>query len=399
MRVLNSSGEWVDPPDDAGRRSESPGFVRRFVRRKAVHWGFLAALVGASTVVLWLHLPTDRPGAEAPSDGTSPDNRINSDNDVASVAEWSKKDTGGINPEVVVAWVKAGASFGWLDQGLPRHKAGVVTDRPQGVPVVPGFTVAGSTLYRLNDLPAPEAPFGIDIANMLIDTGARPTILASLARFKHLHTLHLASTRVGDWGMKELGQLDQVKELGLQGCGPFDGAALKESVGLRQLQALSFYRGNMDANGLTDLANLPQLRYLDVGETEITDAGLKRVAEVKSLETLHLEHTRITAAGLAELAQLPNLRELHLNQGKHSRYDPGWERDSPMSQAGLQAIAKLKQLRTLSLGNGFTDEELMELANLRQLRELSFNLTGSETFVTPAGKARLCEALPDLAIK
>jgi hypothetical protein len=67
-----------------------------------------------------------------------------------------------------------------------------------------------------------------------------------------------------------------------------------------------------------------------------------------------------------------------------------------VTDAGLQHLAGLKQLRALDLNNTqVTDAALKHLAGLKQLRELDLFLTK----VTAKGKADLKKALPDLEIK
>ena len=75
-----------------------------------------------------------------------------------------KRDTGGIDPKVVEAWEKAGASFGWLSQensGSPQFNA----NRPQDMLAIPAFRPGPAGVAKLKDLPAPAVPFGLDLSD------------------------------------------------------------------------------------------------------------------------------------------------------------------------------------------------------------------------------------------
>ena len=60
------------------------------------------------------------------------------------------------------------------------------------------------------------------------------------------------------------------------------------------------------------------LRSLSLGRTKITDAGLKALAGLKELRTLDIGFTPITDAGLKELAGLKGLQILDLRKTKVS---------------------------------------------------------------------------------
>jgi len=84
------------------------------------------------------------------------------------------------------------------------------------------------------------------------------------------------------------------------------------------------------------LAELQQLTSIDLGSCEqITDAGLKAVVKLKQLTTLGLRGTQITGVGIKELATLQKLTALNLAQCNR------------LTDKGLKEVAKLQQLTYL----------------------------------------------------
>jgi internalin A len=190
------------------------------------------------------------------------------------------RDTGGIDPQVIAAWEKAGAQLGWLS----RDEFGSLTSltwspaRSQGSAAIPVFGVFGPIPQGLKDLPAPAVPFG----------------------------LCLASAPVTDADLKELSRFQQLQWLDLKNTGDSD-AGLKELAGLKQLKSLDLSSTKISDAGLKELAGLKQLQSLDLSGTKISDVGLKEMAGLKQLQSLDLSSTKISDAGLKELAQLKQL--------------------------------------------------------------------------------------------
>ncbi len=77
-----------------------------------------------------------------------------------------------------------------------------------------------------------------------------------------------------------------------------------------------------------------QITWLDAKDTPLTDAGLAAVGKMKNLTRLRVEKTRISDAGLAHLARLEYLESLNLY-------------GTEVSDAGLEHLAGLPNLRRL----------------------------------------------------
>ncbi len=175
---------------------------------------------------------------------------------LVSLAQEPAKEPVRPAPEVIAAWEKAGAEFGWISVNQWGHldwrsgKAKPVAGAP------PAFLFKVFPTGRLTALPPPEVPFG----------------------------LRLNGHQVTDAGLKEL-------------------------AGLTQLQSLDFRETQVTDAGLKELAGLKQLRMLNLGVTQVTDAGLKELAGLKQLRMLNLSGSKVTDAGVQELQKaLPQVQ-------------------------------------------------------------------------------------------
>jgi len=168
------------------------------------------------------------------------------------------KDHGGIAADVVAAWEKAGAKFGWLTKNKPNlidpdefefagHQRWTI--RKPTPQTLPSFaTTVWPLAVALDKLPKPTAPFGLSLCGKQVTDGW----IKELAAFEQLEALDLTATQVTDAGLKALAPLTQLKWL-----------------------------------------------YLD--RLPVTDVGLKELARFKQLHTLTLFDTKVSRAGVAEL--------------------------------------------------------------------------------------------------
>src|SRR5262249_3471201 len=107
-------------------------------------------------------------------------------------------------PEVIRAWQKAGARFGWMQaDGSGEFRAARAPRRGE-LPVV-GF--AEDPKGRLGELDGPGVPFGLRFDRL------RDADLKEVAALPSLHVLSLDSTRVSDAGLKELAALKALETL------------------------------------------------------------------------------------------------------------------------------------------------------------------------------------------
>jgi RNA polymerase sigma factor (sigma-70 family) len=117
--------------------------------------------------------------------------------------------------------------------------------------------------------------------------------LADLRGLKHLRVLRLTPWRATGKGLKELGELKELRRLELA----FVFGVPDEE---RQVEAI-----------LQAWSELPDLEELVLG-ARIDDAALKQIAKFRSLRLLRLANNKATDAGLAELKSLKSLRRLSL---------------------------------------------------------------------------------------
>ena len=212
-----------------------------------------------------------------------------------------------LDPKVVEAWKKAGAKAGWY--GLNRFGYYRFSEaKPKDPAAVPAFLCPSVRVEVIATLPAPSAPFAVDLSGTVMTEVMTDALLKELAGFKSLQNLDLRFTRVTDAGLKELADLKSLQTLDLDDTKVTD-AGLKELAGLKSLQTLGLASTKVTDAGLKELAGLTKLQTLILNNTKVTDAGLKELAGLKSLQTLHLTATKVTGPGVNELRKaLPDLK-------------------------------------------------------------------------------------------
>ncbi|HSQ57533.1 MAG TPA: hypothetical protein VLM40_17560, partial [Gemmata sp.] len=162
-----------------------------------------------------------------------------------------------------------------------------------------------------------------------------------------------------------------------------------------------------------DLAALSQVRVLfalDLGNSGVTDEGLRHLAELQNLTWLNIRNSHVTGSGVKYLFGLRNLtnfeldarqvndevlahlvagNQLHINWGeqftRETRGGGIWITihpahpdevtklslvDTSVTDVGLKHLAELKNLSSLTLGQGATDAGLEELSACQKLSSL-----------------------------
>jgi hypothetical protein len=175
-------------------------------------------------------------------------------------------------------------------------------------------------------------------------------------------------------GLEQIAKLSNLETLGLAGA-QLEDADLRFLAGLRNLRVLSLGSAGLKGRGLEHLKGLTHLKTLMLPGNYITDDELRHLSGLSELEELDLSQglpvrdVRITDKGLVHLKNLTRLRSLNL-----SNY--------PITDAGLVHLKGLRELRSLDLsGNPISDAGLVQLKGLRQLKSLRL----AETRVTAAG--------------
>jgi hypothetical protein len=140
-------------------------------------------------------------------------------------------------------------------------------------------------------------------------------------------------------------------------------------------------------SSLACLTSLPALESLTIFSPRVTDDGLLYVGQIKTLRYLHLYHVfapmPVTDAGLEHLMGLKELRSLRLGIDK-------------ITDRGLACLSGLERLEALEIGSrsAITDTGLQTVSRLSQLKELSL----PSLSVTKKGVAELRRKMPALRV-
>ncbi|MCI0703481.1 MAG: hypothetical protein L0241_20570 [Planctomycetia bacterium] len=335
-----------------------------------------------------------------------------------------------IDQATIEAWQKQGFQAGWISEDN-----GVFAGRPEGLKnAVPGFAFmnAHPNPFDLKALPAVEVPFGLSVSDNSLDpkqvrvllgaknltvftiwaqrlntVDATDTLLKDLTTAPRLTAVHLWSyqsqgqtspIQVGRAGLSELAKLKHLASLSLSGSTIGD-TDVRELRGLENLTTLHLDQTKLTDSGAKEIAKLSSLNSLDLTGTTITDASLRELVALKRLTSLTLPYTKITANGMKELTALKNLTSLSVGgtdaaRGEGLKALSALERldtldlsSSQLKPVDLRELTGLKRLTTLRLlSTGLTDQDLKELAPLTTLTSL--NLANNPQ-ITGAGIAEL----------
>ena len=153
-----------------------------------------------------------------------------------------------------------------------------------------------------------------------------------------------------------------------------------------RLTHLTVVAGKITDRAFAEFAKIPaELRGIDLGATRATDKGLISLLKKQpALFQLALFDTPMSDATVVEIAKLKNLRFLTLANNK-------------ITDKGVNHLAQLKGLVSLDLsGTDISDGALAGVATISTLHRLKLNKTG----VTDAGMAhlRLARNLRKLAV-
>jgi hypothetical protein len=129
------------------------------------------------------------------------------------------------------------------------------------------------------------------------------------------------------------------------------------------LKALWIRHFKLRAVDISSIQQCPTLENLDLLGTGVGDDGLKAIADkCRRLNTLYLEYSGVTSAGMVHLKHLPLQALLLQFVG--------------IDQAGLEQIAEIKSLQTLSLvGSDVGNLDLGVLAGQTRLKDLYLHAT------------------------
>ncbi len=182
--------------------------------------------------------------------------------------------------------------------------------------------------------------------------------------------------QIFDQDLIKIAGLTELEELTLRGP-QITGKGLAYLSGMKHLKSLSLYCCDIDDADVAVLENIDSLKELECCQVDysdpfsaepelagISDLGLKAIGKMKNLESLSLiGNFQITDDGLAYLSSLTHLKTLYLDC-------------TGITDEGLRHLSGLSELEDLSCrGSEVTFEGLVHLIGLKKLTDLSDMLT------------------------
>ncbi len=140
-------------------------------------------------------------------------------------------------------------------------------------------------------------------------------------------------------------------------------AELAELKTVRDFKGLYILSEEITGAGLEALQSNP-IEYLEINNTPITDDGFRAIAKIKALKHVTLGDMNISESQLAELSKLPALETLDLT-------------NSTPSKNALSALGSFPNLRTLVLANvkQTGGAALRAISKLKNLKSLNLTFT------------------------
>lgn len=165
--------------------------------------------------------------------------------------------------------------------------------------------------------------------------------------------------------------------------------AIAKHIPLRALalvdQKQHMWPTQLSDEGMRAIGSLRSLNSLEFRTSAVTDAGMEALRNLKELRRLDIGGlSGVSEQGLVNIWRLKGLRSLVL--------DLGLEPQRPIDDL-LDRLATLTELEELRVPGRITDDGLLKLSCLKKLRQL--DLTGNSGY-TDAGVASLMKVLPEL---
>jgi internalin A len=173
------------------------------------------------------------------------------------------------------------------------------------------------------------------------------TDLRQLNQLPDLNYLDLSLTRITDQGMQEIKNLRGIVELNLYFAEYVTDQGLAAVREWKKLKRLNVHGAKVSDTTLEHISGITTLESLDMGSTMLTNIGLERLTTLPNLKQLTMGGTELGDAGLQALRQIPTLTYLDLS-GRQGTDKNVWT--IAMTEAGLDAVLSLKNLRELRLG-------------------------------------------------
>lgn len=169
-------------------------------------------------------------------------------------------------------------------------------------------------------------------------TSVSPTGMASLLTLSKLRSLDLAFCSADDAVVTRMCDGESTDADGVDHTDRVDASQVDEA------QAVTWpLLGIGDVNGISCTAtgptSLASLTSLNLDSSPITDAALPAIGKLRALRCLNLSDTRVSSASLGYIAELSVLTELNLSHSAVNDNDP----------AGMAALARCQSLTMLNL--------------------------------------------------
>jgi Leucine-rich repeat (LRR) protein len=170
------------------------------------------------------------------------------------------------------------------------------------------------------------------------------TDLRRLSQYPDLSVLDLSLTHITDQGMQEIKNLRGITDFSLYFAQYITDEGVAAIKDWKKLKRLNLHGTKAGDTALEHIAGITSLEWLNVGSTLMTDVGLERLTMLPNLKELSMGGNELGDAGLQALRQMPGLTYLDVS-GRQGNDKNVWT--VAMSEAGLQAILTLKNLREL----------------------------------------------------
>lgn len=202
----------------------------------------------------------------------------------------------------------------------------------------------------------------------------------------HVRVVNVANVKEGtfDEFFERLPALADLRVLLLSG-GQVTDARMETVLTLKSLERLLLYEPQeLSLPSVQRLQELPRLREVHISEAGLDDEALKVLATLPGIEGLSLQGNAFTDAGVAQLKNAKSLRRLYL----------GLPQGGSVTDASMPTIGALSQLEALDLQNlNLSDEGLQHLAGLSNLKSLTLRGRFSDAVAETLLKLRSLERL------
>ena len=205
----------------------------------------------------------------------------------------------------------------------------------------------------------PNGPFHVHYLDLTAQPNLTKTDVEMIGQLRKLKTLNLRETQVDDSSLAGISQLTELENLDLLKTRVTD-AGLAALAGLRNLKRLELSFTAVTDDGIGSVAALTSLRVLGLGECQVGDEGLAKLKSLCHLEQIHLGG-HVTDQGLKHIADFPNLTSVAGLKSHH------------LTETGISHLQQLKKCTSMNVVAA-TDEDLIRLKSLTNLKTVAFNL-------------------------